>query len=209
MVAGLKELLPNVPSLDLAMRVLQSRIQRWRKGVGDSLLWSTSPTQWGGWSRRQVIILNDQKASPPLLPRHGWSLPTWCGCWRFKWRNSAGGGMLSPLLSVLTFPSPGTWWRRRHCSCEQDRRREVDRGRARRRAHSCHGYHYWRYETWPGWKVKSVGYRCMRLFLNISLRYRETPVTDEEKAGAAWALVPQSEEVMWHSGPPMWCISCP
>lgn len=44
--------------------------------------------------------------------------------------------------SVLIFLSPGTWWRRRHCSCEQDRRREVDRGRARRRAHSCHGYHY-------------------------------------------------------------------
>ena len=106
MVAGLKELLPNVPSLDLAMRVLQSRIQRWRKGVGDSLLWSTSPTQWGGWSRRQVIILNDQKASPPLLPRHGWPLPTWCCCWRFKWRNSAGGGMLSPLLFCFDFSVP-------------------------------------------------------------------------------------------------------
>ena len=111
--------------------------------------------------------------------------------------------------SVLIFLSPGTWWRRRHCSCKQDRRREVNRGRARRRAHSCHGYHYWRYETWPGWKVKSVGYSCMWLFLNISLWYRETPVTDEEKAGAAWALVLPSVEVMWHSGPPMWCISCP
>ena len=103
MVAGLKELLPNVPSLDLAMRVLQSQnqIQRWSRGVSDSAQPSEEGHQDVRWS-----ILNDQNASPPLLPRHGWSLPTWCCCWRFKWRNSAGGGMLSPLLFCFDFSVP-------------------------------------------------------------------------------------------------------
>ena len=82
----------------------------------------------------------------------------------------------------------GIWEWCKYCGGEQDWRRKVDGGGACRCCGwCCHRYHHRWHETWHGWQVGSFEYKSLDPAF-----CRETPVTDEEKAGAAWAVA-----VMW------------
>ena len=115
------EMLPSVP-LDLAMRVLQSVVKEgafylldppaiFRRKIVSRVL-NLDPRQqviWCCFFPQCRDLFCGITASKTLQYKHfqplryGWPLSTWRRCWRFKWRNIARGGKISPLFSWMKF----------------------------------------------------------------------------------------------------------
>ena len=112
------EMLPSVP-LDLAMRVLQSVVKegafylldppailRRRKSIKSLQSWSKTAGDLCCFFPHCRDLFCGITASKTLQSKHlqhlryGWPLSTWRRCWRFKWRNIARGGKISPLFSL-------------------------------------------------------------------------------------------------------------
>ena len=219
------EMLPSVP-LDLAMRVLQSVVKEGAFYLLDppailtrkivSRVLNLDPRQQVIWccffpQCRDLfcgITASKTLQSKHLQPlRYGWPLSTWRRCWRFKWRNIARGGKISPLFSLdeihyflFFFIQELGGDAEIAAANKTDDEKLTEAGLAAalgvvtdiitddmKNDLAGRWHHLW-------WWIYILTVQVKALILSFSCR--ETPVTDEEKAGAAWAEVFLSVEVM-------------